>query len=74
MRKPIFIIYVPGNFGIQGLKDMSKLIEKTKIEDDYYVFSVCDFTSDKIKFEMFSDKKIKPIELDKLKSLLKLKK
>ena len=71
MRKPIFIIHLPGNTSTDDLKEVYKLIKKQKIENDYYIFIAHNSLNYDIKFEVFSDKKIKPIELEKLKKILK---
>ena len=70
MPKPIFIIVIP------GFPPQDKLAEirnryNNQLAEDYHVI-VLHGGSSGYEFKMFSDKEIEPIELEKLKELLKL--
>lgn len=71
MAKPIFIIKVPSYVSTEEFKEINLHVRNELT--DYHVLMVSDDTIKCFDFKVFSDKKIKPIELDKLKSVLNIK-
>ena len=64
-RKPIFIIKAP----MESQEEHDRIMDSLKgIREDYHVILIEGF--DVVEFEMFSDEKIEPIELQKLKDLI----
>ena len=69
MPKPIFIISLP-----RATQDHVKSVFKNipiQLKYDYHVLVYSDMSILDVKFQLFSDKEIEPIELQKLKDLLK---
>lgn len=65
MSKPIFIVM--GQFTDDERTQITKVVQ-TKLSDEYHCFIVQ--THGELKFEMFSEKLIDPIELERLKELV----
>ena len=65
MSTPIFI--VSGQFTEEVRNGIAKVVQG-KIGDEYHCFIVQ--TQGELKFEMFSEKLIDPIELERLKELV----
>lgn len=72
MAKPIFVVNIPIN-AFQSTEAANKYIDGLVKElNDYHVLTIFDGTSIDLRFRMFSDKLIEPIELEKLKEELNL--
>lgn len=76
MPKPIFIITLP--FFPKTEDDIHFIEYKHKqsnpdLHKDYHVLFGFDGNLKNLQYQMFSDKEIEPIELDKLKEILNLK-
>lgn len=69
MAKPIFIITIPQTNN-EEMREWEKAIEM--IKQDYHCILVSERV-DKVEFKLFSDKEIEPIEIEKLKEILKIK-
>lgn len=69
MAKPIFIINAP-HIDVEELEGLKKAI--SVFSDDYFTLIINENRED-WKFQMFSDKEIEPIELQKLQELVNSK-
>ena len=68
MSKPIFIVTVP-NISWDSSDEIKNNLFKT-IGSEYHCFIVNDDKKTSFEFQMFSEKLIEPIELERLKELV----
>jgi len=69
MAKPIFIATIAsGGIPFKAINDIAKMLEKRL--NDYHVIVSFDGNIRESKYQVFSDKEIEPIELDKLKEIV----
>ena len=71
-RKPIFIVNIP----LCESKEQFELVTRQfeSLKEDYHVLIVEDImTCSKIRFKMYSDHEIEPIEMEKLKEIVNAK-
>jgi hypothetical protein len=68
MSKPIFIVTVP-NISWDTTNEIKESLFK-QIGNDYHCFVVNDCNKTSFEFQMFSEKLIDPIELERLKELV----
>jgi len=71
MRKPIFVTYIPNTVSCERFSEIQKTL-KEELKEEYHLLVVSKDVKE-FEFQMFSDKDIAPIELDKLKELLNVK-
>lgn len=68
MPKPIFVVVVNHLMDEQQYGKLSQELQKKL--DDYHVIVAADSHAPELKFQLFSDKNIEPIQLDELKELV----
>ena len=72
MPKPIFIITI--NWPSDNFEGISRFQQDIQLKlHDYHVLVSCDGSITETKYQLFSDKEIEPIELEKLKEILNVK-
>lgn len=69
-RKPIFIIRTPHFSNDADRTEFNEMMNK-ELADSYHLLIFDSADEDTFKFQMFSDHEIEPIELEKLKKLVK---
>lgn len=67
--KPLVLIFVPGIYAKEPI-DMTKISKE--ILKNYHILFIVDENREVFDAKVFSDKEIKPIELDELKKLCKV--
>lgn len=68
MSKPIFVLQVKENYTLAQRDKIMSYLDKIGFYDDYYFFMLNGCNEPKA--QIFSDKEIEPIELEKLQKLV----